>query len=225
MPVIELKKVSNQVCQDVNLKIFDKELLVLMGPNGAGKTTLLNVIAGLINYNGSVLFDGICMDGVRAAKRNIGYLFQNLVLFPHLDVASNIAYGLRTRKMPPSQVKARVNEIIRMMKIEGLSSRYPRYLSYGEKQRVALARALALSPKVLLLDEPMSNIDFKTAINLRVELKLLQRMLGITTIYVTHNLEEAKELADRVCVIEDGSIKMVVDLKNMICLKDLALTL
>jgi len=209
MPSIELKNISKYICRGVNLGIFDKELLVLLGPNGAGKTTLLNVIAGFINYNGSVLFDSSPVDKVPASKRGIGYLFQDLVLFPHLDVAANIAYGLRAAKQPQRQVEARVNELLHMMKITHLSSRYPKHLSGGEKQRVALARALALSPKVLLLDEPLSSLDVQTSKYLRIELKQLQKELGITTIYVTHDLTEAEELADRIAIIQDGHMEQV----------------
>ena len=209
MPSIELKNISKYICRGVNLGIFDKELLVLLGPNGAGKTTLLNVIAGFINYNGSVLFDSSLVDKVPASKRGIGYLFQDLVLFPHLDVAANIAYGLRAAKQPQRQVEARVNELLHMMKIKHLSSRYPKHLSGGEKQRVALARALALSPKVLLLDEPLSSLDVQTAKYLRTELKQLQRRLGVTTVYVTHDLTEAEEMADRIAIIEGGCIEQV----------------
>jgi len=209
MPSIELKNICKYICRDVSLEIFDKELLVLLGPNGAGKTTLLNIIAGLTDYNGSVFFDSVPVDKVPASKREVGYLFQDLVLFPHLDVAANIAYGLRAQKQPQSEVEARVQELLQLMKIKHLSSRYPKHLSGGEKQRVALARALALSPKVLLLDEPLSSLDVQTSKYLRRELELLQQELGITTIYVTHDLVEAEEMADRIAVIQDGHIEQV----------------
>jgi len=209
MPSIELKNICKYICRDVNLEILDKELLVLLGPNGAGKTTLLNVIAGLTDYGGSVFFDSVPVDKVPASRREVGYLFQDLVLFPHLDVAANIAYGLRARKQPQSKVEARVQELLKMMKIKHLSSRYPKHLSGGEKQRVALARALALSPKVLLLDEPLSSLDVQTSKYLRIELKQLQRQLGITTIYVTHDLIEAEEIADRIAIIQHGHMEQV----------------
>lgn len=207
MPSIELRNISNYVCQNVNLKIFDKELLVLLGPNGAGKTTLLNIIAGLIDYQGSVLFDGKSVDKLPASKRKIGYLFQELALFPHLDVASNIAYGLKVQKRSQDEIEARVEKLLQMMKIKHLSSRYPRHLSGGEKQRVALARALALSPEVLLLDEPLSSLDVQTSKYLKVELKQLLEELGVTTIYVTHDLVEAEEVADRIAIIQSGGIQ------------------
>jgi ABC-type sugar transport system ATPase subunit len=209
MPHIELNNICKYICRDVNLEILDSELLVLLGPSGAGKTTLLNVIAGLTDYEGSIIFDGVPLDKVDASKRKIGYLFQHLVLFPHLDVASNIAYSLKARKMPKSNIEARVEELLRMLRIKHLSSRYPKHLSGGEKQRVALGRALAHSPKVLLLDEPMSSLDLKTARHLRAELRQLQKELGITAIYVTHDLAEAEEMADRIAVIHSGSIEQV----------------
>ncbi len=209
MPFIELKNIQKYICQDANLEIFDKELLVLLGPNGAGKTTLLNVIAGLTDYSGSVLFDSVPVDKVPASKREVGYLFQDLVLFPHLDVVANIAYGLKTQKQPQSKVEARVQELLKLMKIKHLSPRYPKQLSGGEKQRVALARALALLPKVLLLDEPLSSLDVQTSKYLRIELKQLQKELGITTIYVTHDLREAEEIADRIAIIQHGHMEQV----------------
>ncbi len=209
MPSIQLKNISKYVCQNVNLEVFDEELLVLLGPNGAGKSTLLNIIAGLIDYEGSVLFDDEPVDKLATSKRKVGYLFQELALFPHLDVASNIAYGLRAQKQSQSGVEARVGELLQMMKIKHLSSRYPRHLSGGEKQRVALARALAPSPQVLLLDEPLSNLDFSTSKYLRIELQRLQKGLGITTIYVTHNQREAEEIGDRIAVIHHGVLEQV----------------
>jgi ABC-type Fe3+/spermidine/putrescine transport system ATPase subunit len=209
MPSITLKNVSKYVCQAVNLEIFDRELLVFLGPNGAGKTTLVNIIAGLTDYKGSVFFDSVPVDKLPANKRGIGYLFQDLALFPHLDVAANIGYGLMSQQQPRERVGARVNELLQMMKIEHLSSRYPKNLSGGEKQRVALARALALSPKVLLLDEPLSSLDVQTAKYLRTELRQIQRKLGITAVYVTHDLQEAEEMADRIAVLQNGHLEQV----------------
>ena len=209
MPSIILKDVSKYVCQAVNLEIFDKELLVLLGPNGAGKTTLANVIAGLTDYRGSVFFDGAPVDKLPASKRSVGYLFQDLALFPHLDVAANIAYGLIAQQQSRERVDIRVKELLQMMKIAHLSSRYPKNLSGGEKQRVALARALAFSPKVLLLDEPLSSLDMQTAKYLRTELRQIQRNLGVTTVYITHDLEEGEEMADRIAVLQNGHLEQV----------------
>lgn len=209
MSSITLKNISKYVCKDVNLEIFDKELLVLLGPNGAGKSTLLNIIAGLIDYEGSVLFDNKPVDMLPANQRRIGYLFQELNLFPHLDVCANIAYGLKVQKRPQNEIKARVEELLQIMKIKHLSSRYPKELSGGEKQRVALARALANSPLILLLDEPMNSLDYRTSKYLRTEFKMLQKRLGITTIYVTHNFYEAEEMAERIAVLDKGRVEQI----------------
>jgi ABC-type sugar transport system ATPase subunit len=209
MPTIELRNISKYVCCDVNLKIVDGELLVLLGQNGSGKTTLLNVIAGLTDYAGSVFFNGMVMDNVPSRKRQVGYLFQDLVLFPHLDVAANIAYGLSNDDKVSRMTENRLDELIRMMKIGHLLARYPKHLSGGEKQRVAFARAIAASPKVLLLDEPLSSLDTQTAKYLITELKQLQRKLGTTMVYVTHDLQEAEEIADRIAVLQNGHIEQV----------------
>ncbi|MBE3091392.1 MAG: ABC transporter ATP-binding protein [Candidatus Atribacteria bacterium] len=209
MSSIKLKNISKYICKNINLEIFDKELLVLLGPNGAGKSTLLNVIAGLIDYEGSVFFNKIPVDKEPANKRRIGYLFQELNLFPHLDVSANIAYGLRIQKQSQDEIRTRVEELLQIMKIKHLSSRYPKELSGGEKQRVALARALANSPRILLLDEPMNSLDYRTSKYLRTEFKILQKKLGITTIYVTHNFYEAEEMAQRIAVLDKGSVEQV----------------
>jgi ABC-type sugar transport system ATPase subunit len=209
MSSIKLKNISKYVCKNVNLEIFDKELLVLLGPNGAGKSTLLNIIAGLIDYQGSVFFDHKPVDQLPANKRKIGYLFQELNLFPHFDVTANIAYGLRVQKQSRNEIKARVENLLQIMKIKHLSSYYPKQLSGGEKQRVALARALANSPRILLFDEPMNSLDYQTSKYLRTEFKILQKKLEITTIYVTHNFYEADEMADRIAVIDKGKLEQV----------------
>ncbi len=209
MPAIEIRDVHNYACHGVNLKILPGELLVLLGPNGAGKTTLLNIIAGLTKYKGSVWFDGVSVDRLPPQRRGVGYLFQDLVLFPHLDVSLNIAYSLKARGWTRERIRARVKELLRLMRIGHLASRYPRHLSGGEKQRVALARALASSPRILLLDEPLSSLDLQTSKYLRAELRQIQRKLRITTIYVTHELAEAEEVADRVAIIYQGQIEQV----------------
>ena len=209
MPSVTIKNARNYACRDVNLEIKNKELLVILGPNGSGKTTLLNIIAGLVEYQGTVLFDGASVDRTPPNKRGIGYLFQNLVLFPHLDVTANIAYSLKVKKWPQPRIEERVSELLKLVNIAHLSTRFPGNLSGGEKQRVALARALAASPDVLLLDEPMSSLDAQTAKYLRTELKQIQQQLGITTVCVTHDLMEAVNMADRMAVILDGSIEQV----------------
>ncbi len=209
MPNIELKNISRYICKNINLKINEGELMVVLGPSGSGKTTLLNVIAGLTDYEGSVSFDNKPVDGIDASHRRIGYLFQQLVLFPHMDVKKNIAYSLELNKLPRSDIENRVDELLRLAKIKHLGNRYPKYLSGGEKQRVALARALAPSPKVLLLDEPLSSLDLQTAKYLRMELRQFQKNLGITMVYVTHDLSEAEEIADRIAVMNHGNIEQV----------------
>ncbi|MBW1926234.1 MAG: ABC transporter ATP-binding protein [Deltaproteobacteria bacterium] len=209
MTAIELRNIENYACRGVNLNVLSGELLVLLGPNGAGKTTLLNIIAGLTGYKGSVLFDGRPIDELPARERKAGYLFQDLVLFPHLDVASNIAYGLRVQRWSNEKIELRVRELLRLFKMEHLATAYPWRLSGGEKQKVALARALAPYPKILLLDEPLSSLDWQTSRYLRSELKGIQQQLGITTLYVTHDITEAREVADRIAVIREGRIQQI----------------
>ena len=215
MTAIELRNIENYVCRGVNLKVFSGELLVLLGPNGAGKTTLLNIIAGLTGYKGSVLFDGRPIDELPTRERKVGYLFQDLVLFPHLDVASNIAYGLRAQGWSNEKIELRVKELLRLLKIEHLATAYPWHLSGGEKQKVALSRSLAPYPRILLLDEPLSSLDWQTSRYLRSELKGIQRQLGITTLYVTHDLTEAKEVADRMAIILGGRIEQIGRLEDL----------
>ena len=209
MSSIKLENISKYVCKNINLEIFDKELLVLLGPNGAGKSTLLNIIAGLIDYKGFVFFDNKPVDKLPANRRRIGYLFQELNLFPHLDASANIAYGLKVQKRPQNEINTKVERLLQIMKIKHLSSRYPKELSGGEKQRVALARALANSPRILLLDEPMNSLDYRTSKYLRTEFKMLQKRLGITTIYVTHNFYEAEEMAQRIAVLDKGKVEQI----------------
>ncbi|MFQ6085577.1 MAG: ABC transporter ATP-binding protein [Candidatus Bathyarchaeia archaeon] len=210
MPTVELRNVSNSyILRNVNLRINSGELLALLGPMGTGKTTLLNVVAGLIPYDGTVLFDGASVDALPPDKRRIGYVFQNPVLFPHLDVASNVSFGLKVQRRSKGEIEDRLNEVLKLLKIEHLKHRHPEGLSGGERQRVSLAQALAKLPEVLLLDEPFNNLDPTTRNHLRIELRELQKILGVTTIFVTHNLNEAEEIANRIAVIIDGEIQQV----------------
>lgn len=209
MPRIELRNISKHVLKDVDLTIEDKEIIALVGPNGAGKSTVLNVIAGLIGYKGEVWFDGKRMDRIPPHKRGIGYLFQDLALFPHLTVAANIAYGLRVQKYREEIISERVDELAKALHIERLKERYPRSLSGGEKQRVAIARAVAPFKKILLLDEPTSSLDAQTAKYLRAELGTLLRRLEITAVFVIHDLLGAEEIADRIAIIHKGRIEQV----------------
>ncbi|RLF61236.1 MAG: hypothetical protein DRN37_01380 [Thermoplasmata archaeon] len=207
MSSIKLMNIGNYACRGVNLEVASGELLVLLGPNGAGKSTLLNIIAGLTEYEGSVAINDCPVDNVPPQGRGVGYLFQDLVLFPHLDVASNVGYGLKAHGWPKQRIEKRVHEMLDLVRIKHLAHSYPSKLSGGEKQRLALARALAPSPNILLLDEPLSSMDLQTAKYLRLELKRIQQSIGITTIYVTHNLYEAEEVADRIAVLFDGRIE------------------
>jgi len=207
MPDIELKNIRNYVFNDLNMEIYDEELLVVTGPNGAGKSTLLATIAGLVNYDGTVLFDGVTVDRIPTNERKIGYLFQNLALFPHLNVASNIGYGMAVKGDGKTEIAQNVDELLGLMRIEHLRDRYPKNLSGGERQRVALARALAVSPEVLLLDEPFNSMDHGTCQCMRKEIVKIQKDLGITTVLVTHNPEEAEEMGDRIITIADGKIR------------------
>ncbi len=209
MPVISLSSITNHICQNTNLQVHDGELLVLAGTTGAGKTTLLNVIAGLTPYGGSVQFNGTSVDLLPPSKRNVGYLFQEFALFPHLRVTENIAFGLEARGLDKKNISRRVAELLALLKIDHLSNRYPKSLSGGEKQRIALARTLAPNPEILLLDEPFSNLDQRTAKFLRLEIKSLQQKLGLTAVYVTHNQVEAFEMGDRLAVIRNGQIEQI----------------
>jgi len=209
MPDIELVKVSKHVCRDVNLKIEDKKIFVVVGATGAGKTTLLNVIAGVTDYAGSVLINGANVDNIPLRKRCVGYLFQGIALFPHLTVESNIVFGLKAGGVEKSVADKRASSLMEMMRINHLAKRYPHMLSGGEQKRIALARSLAPSPKILLLDEPTSSLDHQTAKYLRSELVLLLKKLEITTVYVTHDLREAEEIADRIAFMSNGAIEQV----------------
>ena len=210
MPSVRLESVSNFVLKEVDLTINDGEFLVVLGPNGSGKSTLLNTISGLVPYRGSVFYDDARVDAMPASRRNIGYLFQHLALFPHLSVSDNIAYAMKIKKCySKDEIAKRTRHYLHTLSIENLEHRHPRQLSGGEKQRVALARALASDPEILLLDEPMSSLDLRTAKYLRLEFRNLQQQLGITTVFVTHNLSEAMEIADRIAVFADGELLQV----------------
>jgi ABC-type Fe3+/spermidine/putrescine transport system ATPase subunit len=209
MPRIEIRNVSKHVLNGLNLTIEDKEIIALVGPNGAGKSTVLNVIAGLVNYKGEVFFDSKKMDRVPPHRRGIGYLFQDLALFPHLTVAANIAYGLKVQGYDDGVVAGRVEELTKALHIERLKERYPQSLSGGEKQRVAIARAMAPFQRILLLDEPTASLDPQTAKYLRAELNVLLRKLEITAVFVIHDLLGAEEIADRIAIIHKGRIEQV----------------
>lgn len=199
---------------DINLEIRPGELLALLGPSGSGKTTLLRSIAGLeYPESGQILFDDLDVTYASAASRRVGFVFQQYALFKHMTAARNVAFGLDVRKgkekPPKAEIEARVDELLRLVELGGLSKRYPSQLSGGQRQRVALARALAVSPSVLLLDEPFGALDATVRKSLRKELRRIHDATGVTTIFVTHDQEEALELADRVAILNLGRIEQV----------------
>jgi len=192
---------------DVTLAIDEGELFTLLGPSGCGKTTLLRLIAGFYTPDeGEVRFDDQRVNEVPPHDRGSGMVFQNYALWPHMTVFDNVAYGLKLRKLAPAEIAQRVHAVLEKVKLAGLDKRYPGQLSGGQQQRVALARALVLNPKILLLDEPLSNLDAKIRIQVRAEIRKLQKELGITTIYVTHDQEEALTLSDRIAVFDKGKL-------------------
>ena len=194
----------------VDLAVEDGELFTLLGPSGCGKTTLLRLLAGFYQPDaGEIRFDDRVVNGLPPYERNIGMVFQNYALWPHMTVADNVAYGLKLRKLGAAEMAARLAEGLRKVNLAGFESRYPGQLSGGQQQRVALARALVLNPDILLLDEPLSNLDAKIRVQVRAEIRKLQQELGITTIYVTHDQEEALSLSDRVAVMNDGRVLQV----------------
>jgi iron(III) transport system ATP-binding protein len=194
----------------VSLEVREGELITLLGPSGCGKTTLLRVISGLyIPSKGRVFFDSEDVTEKPPWKRNVGLVFQDYALWPNLTVFDNIAYGMKLRKVPKDKIQERVMRIASLLRIEDLLGRYPHQLSGGQQQRVALARAVIINPDVLLLDEPLSNLDAKVRVNVRTEIRKLQKELKITSIYVTHDQEEALVLSDRVAVMNEGLIDQI----------------
>ncbi|MFO1070667.1 MAG: sulfate ABC transporter ATP-binding protein [Geminicoccaceae bacterium] len=196
----------------VDLKIVPGELVALLGPSGSGKTTLLRIIAGLdFATSGDVLFDGEDASGRHVGARGVGFVFQHYALFRHMTVFENVAFGLRVRprsqRLSNGEIHSRVTGLLRLVQLEGFSQRYPNQLSGGQRQRVALARALAIEPKVLLLDEPFGALDARVRKDLRRWLRQLHDEMGLTSLFVTHDQEEAMELADRVVVMRQGNIE------------------
>jgi len=196
--------------RDVTLDVADGEFLVLLGPSGCGKTTTLRMIAGFVEPTGGIVRIGESDVTLQPPwKRNTGLVFQNYALFPHLTVNQNVAFGLEMRKVSQSEIERRTAEALRLVRLEHLGERLPRQLSGGQQQRVALARALVFRPDVLLLDEPLSNLDAKLRHEVRVEIRELQRQLGLTTVMVTHDQEEALTMADRLVVMNEGAVRQV----------------
>lgn len=194
----------------VSLNIKEGEFFTLLGPSGCGKTTLLRMIAGFNSIEGGDFYFGAKrINDVPAHKRDIGMVFQNYAIFPHLTVKENVAYGLKARKVAKAEIETRVAEALELVQISHLADRKPNELSGGQQQRVALARAFVIEPSVLLMDEPLSNLDAKLRVQMRTVIKKLQRRLGITTIYVTHDQEEALAISDRIAVMKDGDIMQI----------------
>lgn len=194
----------------VSLEIKEGEFFTLLGPSGCGKTTLLRMIAGFNSIEGGQFYFGEkSINDVPAHKRDIGMVFQNYAIFPHLSVRENVGYGLKARKMSKEQIDAKVAEALKLVQIDHLAQRMPNELSGGQQQRVALARAFVVEPSVLLMDEPLSNLDAKLRVQMRSVIKKLQKRLGITTIYVTHDQEEALAISDRIAVMNEGCIMQI----------------
>ena len=198
------------VLDKLDLAVADGEFFTLLGPSGCGKTTLLRCIAGFLQpESGSISVDGQRIDFLPAHRRDIGMVFQDYAIFPHLTVAENVAFGLQARHLDRAEIARRVPEALRTVRLEALADRMPAALSGGQQQRVGLARAMVIRPKLLLMDEPLSNLDAKLRVDMRDDIRDIQRRLGITTIYVTHDQEEAMAVSDRICVMNAGRIEQV----------------
>ena len=199
--------VGGAAVDHLDLNIAKGELVGLLGPSGCGKTTTLRMIAGLVPpTSGQILLDGRDLTAVPTHRRNVGMVFQNYALFPHMIVADNVAFGLQMRAVPKSEIRSRVSETLALVRLEGFEKRKPRALSGGQQQRVALARALVIHPDLLLLDEPLSNLDAKLREEMRDEIRDIQKRLAITTVFVTHDQTEALTLCDRIAVIDRGRL-------------------
>jgi ABC-type Fe3+/spermidine/putrescine transport system ATPase subunit len=195
---------------DVSLEIRDGEFFTLLGPSGCGKTTLLRTIAGFADLTaGQIRFGSRRIDTLPPHRRNTGMVFQNYAIFPNLTVGGNVAYGLKARSVPDAQMRERVARALKLVHLDGYDERWPHQLSGGQLQRVAIARCLVIEPEVLLLDEPLSNLDAKLRVEMRAEIRQLQQQLGITAIYVTHDQEEALAMSDRIAVMRAGRLEQV----------------
>lgn len=199
---------DNVVIPDLSLDIKNGEFFTLLGPSGCGKTTFLRMIAGFNSIEGGeISFDDKVINDIPAHKRNIGMVFQNYAIFPHLTVKQNVEYGLKIRKLSKSEMEKKVTNILKVVKIDDYKDRLPENLSGGQQQRVALARAIVIHPSVLLMDEPLSNLDAKLRVEMRSAIREVQKEVGITTVYVTHDQEEALAISDRIAVMKDGIVQ------------------
>jgi putative spermidine/putrescine transport system ATP-binding protein len=215
MAFLELEGLQKRFAQAtaverVDLAVERGEFVSFLGPSGCGKTTTLRMIAGFESPTaGRIRIDGVDVTHRAPNRRNVGMVFQSYALFPNMSVADNVGFGLRVAGRPAAEIRQRVDEMLRLIKLPGLGQRYPYQLSGGQQQRVALARALAIRPQVLLLDEPLSALDAKIRVALRAEIRAIQRELGITTIYVTHDQEEALSMSDRIVVMSEGRVEQI----------------
>ena len=212
-----LKKYGeNVIIPDLNLDIKEGEFFTLLGPSGCGKTTLLRMIAGFNSIEGGdFYFSDRRINDLDPAKRNIGMVFQNYAIFPHMTVRKNVEFGLKNKKLPKAEIASKTDEFMKLMQIDQYADRLPERLSGGQQQRVALARALCIQPDVLLFDEPLSNLDAKLRVEMRTVIKNIQHSVNITTVYVTHDQEEAMAVSDRIAVMKDGVIQHVGTPKNI----------
>ena len=211
--IVKLENVSKYYVKDkyiidnCSLSVYEGEFLTILGPSGCGKTTILRMISGLdMVSSGAVYIDGVNVTKIDASKRPVNTIFQNFALFPHMTVEDNVGYGLKMKKVPREEIKSRVKEMLELVRLTGYEKRKPSELSGGEQQRVAIARGLINKPKVLLLDEPLSSLDLKLKKQMQLELKRLQKKLGITFVYVTHSQDEALTMSDRIIIFKDGKI-------------------
>lgn len=206
-----VKKYDQQtIISNLSLDIKEGEFFTLLGPSGCGKTTLLRMIAGFNSIEGGDFYFGETrINDMDPAKRNIGMVFQNYAIFPNMNVEKNVAFGLKNRKLPKEEIKSKTDQFLKLMKIDEYRDRMPERLSGGQQQRVALARALAITPDVLLMDEPLCNLDAKLRVEMRTVIKEIQNDVGITTVYVTHDQEEAMAVSDRIAVMNSGDIQQI----------------
>ncbi len=215
MALLELQNITagydkNVILKDLNFQVEKGELVSLLGSSGCGKTTTLRLIAGFSSpMDGKFIFDGKDYTQVPLNKRNFGFVFQSYALFPHMTVYDNVAFGLKMRKMDPGQMKKEVMEMLETVDLLGFENRFPKEMSGGQRQRVALARALVIKPDLLLLDEPLSNLDAKLRVKMRVEIRRLQQKFGFTAIYVTHDQEESFAISDKVAIMNHGVIEQM----------------
>jgi spermidine/putrescine ABC transporter ATP-binding subunit len=201
---------AQSVVGPLSFSVAAGEFVSLLGPSGCGKTTTLRCIAGFETPSqGGILIDGTHIEGLPPNRRNIGLVFQSYALFPHLTIFENVAFGLRLRRVAETELKRRVGQALDLVGLPDLAGRYPRELSGGQQQRIAIARSVVLEPRILLFDEPLSNLDFKLRLTMRTELRALQRRLGKTTVYVTHDQSEALALSDRIVVMSNGRIEQI----------------